>query len=91
MFCKHVEFQKYLHGVSDGGTRLMFKFRSGTHGLNEELHVGRHRDREGKSHCPLCGYECESVTHVLWCIVTLGIVFWKSYELLGDRYVDLLH
>ena len=21
MFCKHVEFKKYLHGVSDGGTR----------------------------------------------------------------------
>ena len=27
--------------VSDAGTRLLFKFRSGTHGLNEEL--GRHR------------------------------------------------
>ena len=27
-------------------SRLIFKFRSGTHGLNEEL--GRHRGREGK-------------------------------------------
>ena len=37
----------------------MFKFRSGTHGLNEEL--GRHRGREGKKECVLCGDECESV------------------------------
>ena len=46
-FEKEVEFKKYLHGVSDAGTRLLFKFRSGTHGLNEE--PGRHRGREGKS------------------------------------------
>ena len=59
---KRVEFKKYLHGVSDAGTRLLF--RSGTHGLNEEL--GRHRGREGKSECALCGAECESVVHVLW-------------------------
>ena len=32
---------------------VLFKFRSGTHGLNEEL--GRHRGREGKSVC------------VMWC------------------------
>ena len=43
--------KKYLHGVSDAGTRLLFKFRSGTHGLNEEL--GRHRGREGKLECTL--------------------------------------
>ena len=40
------EAKKYFHGVSDAGTILLFKFRSGTHGLNEEL--GRHRGREGK-------------------------------------------
>ena len=40
-FCKAVEFKVYLHGECDAGSRLMFKFRSGTHGLNEEL--GRHR------------------------------------------------
>ena len=40
MFSKNIEFKRYLHGVSDAGTRLLFKFRSGTHGLNEEL--GRH-------------------------------------------------
>ena len=31
--------KKYLHGVSDAGTRLLFKFRSGMHGLNDELEV----------------------------------------------------
>ena len=46
------------------GSRLLFKFRSGTHGLNEEL--GRHRGREGKTECSLCGDECENVSHVLW-------------------------
>ena len=48
-FGKSVEFKKYLHGVCDAGSRLLFKFRSGTHGLNEEL--GRHRGREGKTEC----------------------------------------
>ena len=42
----------------------MFKFRSGTRGLNEEL--GKHRRREGRSQWTLCGDECESVAHVLW-------------------------
>ena len=42
----------------------MLKFRSGTHGLNEEL--GRHSDRDGGVECTLCGAECESVVHVLW-------------------------
>ena len=40
-----IEFKKYLHGVADVGSRLVFKFQSGTHGLNEVL--GRHRGREG--------------------------------------------
>ena len=44
-------------------SRFLFKFRSGTHGLNEEL--GRHRGREGKMECSLCGNECENVSHVL--------------------------
>ena len=47
-FGKNVEFKKYLHGVSDAGTRLLFKFRSGTHGLNAYEELGRHRGREGK-------------------------------------------
>ena len=62
-FGKEVEFKRYLHGVSDAGTRLLFKFRSGTHSLNEE--VGRHRGRNGRTECVLCGDECESVVHVL--------------------------
>ena len=63
-FGKAIEFKKYLHGVADAGSRLLFKFQSGTHGLNEEL--GRHRSREGNKECVLCGNECESVSHVLW-------------------------
>ena len=39
------EFKKYLHGYSDEGAILLFKFRSGTHCSNEEL--GRHSDRDG--------------------------------------------
>ena len=51
-FRKGVEFKKYLHGVCNAGSRLLFKFRSGTHGLNEEL---------GKTECYLCGDECACV------------------------------
>ena len=51
-FGREVQFKKYLHGLSDAGTRLLFKFRSGTHGLNEEL--GRHRGREGKKESVCC-------------------------------------
>ena len=45
--------------MGDAGTRLLFKLRSGTHGLDEEL--GRHRGREGKcmTLCNLCGEDCE--------------------------------
>ena len=39
----------------------MFKFRTGTHGLNEEL--GRHSDIDGRVECTFC---CESVVHMLW-------------------------
>ena len=41
------------------GTGLLFKMRLGTHGLNEKL--GRHRGRNDKTECTLCGAECESV------------------------------
>ena len=87
-FCKAVEFKAYLHGTCDAGFRLMFKFRSGTHGLNEDL--GRQRGREGRKECLLCDDECESVSHVLWdCLVynTLRNDFMcKLQELLGDRF-----
>ena len=45
------------------GTCLLFKLCSGTHGLNEEL--SRHRGREDKCMCNLCGEDCESVGHFL--------------------------
>ena len=68
--CVHVHvhipqtFINYLQGVGDPGTRLLFKFRSGTNDLNEELgrHLGKNDDRQ----CKLCGDECENVVHVLW-------------------------
>ena len=63
-FGKEVDFKTYLHRVSDAETRLLFKVRSGTHDLNEEL--GRHGGRNGRTECILCGPECESVVHVLW-------------------------
>ena len=42
-FVRQSEFKKYLHSLCDAGTRPLFQFRSGMHGLNEEL--GRHRGR----------------------------------------------
>ena len=30
----HVALYSILHGVSDAGSRLLFKFRSGTHGFD---------------------------------------------------------
>ena len=87
-FGKIVEFKKYLRGVGDAGTRLLFKFRSGTHGLNEEL--GRHRGREGRKECLLCDAECESVSRVLWdCPAYTSIRSAFMLELrreLGDRF-----
>ena len=59
-FGKIVEFKKYLRGVGDAGTRLL----SGTHGLNEEL--GRHRGREGRKECLLCGL-VQSVRVLVMC------------------------
>ena len=78
-FGKSVEFKKYLHGVCDAGSRLLFKFRSGTHGLNEEL--GRHRGREGKTECSLCGDECENVCYgSVQHIVVLELVLLRSFK-----------
>ena len=42
----------------DAGSRLLFKFRSGTHGLNEEL--GRHRGMKERE-CILCAHVVLSV------------------------------
>ena len=46
------------------GSKLSLRFRSGTHGLNEEL--GRHSTRNNSKACVVCLCECESVEHVLW-------------------------
>ena len=45
------ECKKYLHvhGVSDMGSKLLFRFRSGNYGLNEEL--GRHSFRNSSKTC----------------------------------------
>ena len=84
-----MEFKKDIRGVGDAGTRLLFKFRSGTHGLNEEL--GRHRGREGRKECFA---ECESVSHVLWeCPAYASISSAFMLELrreLGDRFEHLI-
>ena len=89
-FGKSVEFKKYLHGVYDAESRLLFKFRSCMYGLNEEL--GRHRGREGKTECSLCGDECENVSHVLGECSTFSSTrasfMKKLQELLEDDYED---
>ena len=58
--------------------------------MNEEL--GRHRGREGKTKCSLCGNECEIVSHVLWECSTYGSTrasfMKKLQELLEDEYED---
>ena len=82
-FGKEVEFKRYLHGVNHAGTRLMFKFRSGTHGLNEEL--GRHKGRNGRTECVLCGDECESVVHVSCECPAYKV---KLRSMLGEAFKD---
>ena len=46
-FGKSVEFKRYLHGIYNAGSKLLLKFRSHTHRMNEDL--GRHRGRECKA------------------------------------------
>ena len=87
-FCKAVEYKAYLHGTCDAGSRLMFKFRPGTHGFDEEL--GRHRGREGRKECLLCDDGCESISHVLWDYPVYNTLrndfMCKLQELLVDRF-----
>ena len=62
--------------------------------MNEEL--GRHRGREGREECSICGAECESVVHVLWecpaytctCSSCREGFRAKFKELIGDRFVQ---
>ena len=61
------ECKKYLHGISDMGSKLLFiRFRSGTHGLNEELGTNMYSSRNSSKACFFCECECEYVEHVLW-------------------------
>ena len=46
------------------GSKLLFRFRSGTHVLNEEL--GRHSTRNRSIVFFSCECECKSVEHILW-------------------------
>ena len=52
----------------------------------------RHRGREGKMECSLCGNECKNVSHVLWeCSAysnTRASFMKKLQELLEDDYKD---
>ena len=41
------------------GSKLLFRFRSGIHGLNKEL--GRHSTRNISKACVFCNCDCESV------------------------------
>ena len=59
-----VGFEDYLKYVKGPSSRLFFKFRSGTHGLFEEL--GRHTKGGGSQECPNCWACKESVEHVLF-------------------------
>ena len=59
-----VGFEEYLKRVKGPPSRLPFKFRSGTHGLFEEL--GRHAKGGGSQECPNFGACKEFVEHVLF-------------------------
>ena len=61
---KDFGLEEYLNHVHGAHARLFFKFRSGTHGLFEEL--GRHTNRKGLQECTICGAPRESVKHVLF-------------------------
>ena len=83
LIIKLATHKKYSRRVSDAGTRLLFKFKSGTHG-----DFGRHRDREGKFEYTLDGAECESVVHILWECSAYSSSMVALEELLGDWYAD---
>ena len=59
-----VGFEEYLKHGKGPSSRLLFEFRSGTHGLFEEL--GRHAKGCGSQESPTGGAFKESVEHVLF-------------------------
>ena len=58
-FDKSVEFN--MEDVCDAGS-IDFSLLDRVH----LVELGRHRGKEGKTECSLCGNECENVSHVLW-------------------------
>jgi len=61
-----LEFQPYLRGCLTLGTKLKFKFRAGSHGLEEETGRRQGHAREQRV-CKLCDQqEVESVDHFIW-------------------------
>ena len=59
----------------------MFRFRSGTHGLNKEL--GRHSIRNSSKACVFCEFEFEPVEHVLW--------EFSEYSSICDEFISNLN
>ena len=58
-----VGFEEYLKHIKGPSSGLFLKFRSGTHGLYEEL--GRHAKGGGSQECPTYGACKESVERLL--------------------------
>ena len=52
--------------MGNAGTRLLFKNYVLEHMDLMRSWVYRHRGREGKCMCNMCGEDCESVGHFLW-------------------------
>ena len=73
-------FINYLQGVGDPGTRLLFKFRSGTNGLNEEL--GRHRGNNDDRQCKRYGSNMSILLFLLW--------FWWLIHILLSLCVTIM-
>ena len=74
--------------VGDLGTRLMFKFRSDTNGLNEEL--GKHRGKNGDRRCKFCEDEYKSGTCAVEVSCIRNIFMGKLDKLLGGgRFEEL--
>ena len=77
-----------MQGVGDPGTRLLFKFRSGTNALNEEL--GRHPGKNDDRQCKLCEEECESVVHVLWERPVIDTIHGRIRQSVGGSFESLV-
>ena len=86
-------FEEYLKYVKGPYSRLLFKFRSGTHGLFEELCW--HAKRGGSQECPKCEAYKESVEPVLFdecasydsqknifCIIWSKFLLWRHLKVL---------